>query len=308
MSTVIYTHSACTGHNMGPGHPEQPDRLTAVLDALDAADLDDLERRDAPIGDPQRALLVHPHAYVERTMAYLNEEDRVQIDADTSVGPGSKEAVLRAMGSVIAAVDAVMTGDITRAFCAVRPPGHHAEPDRTMGFCLFNNVAIGAAYARDAYDIQRVAVVDFDVHHGNGTQAMVENEPMLFYASTHQMPLYPGSGSAGERGVSGNIMNVPLPPFAGSTPFRTAYKDQILPALFAFAPEIVMISAGFDAHRDDPLAQLNLEEDDFAWVTQELVQLAESTAQGRIVSVLEGGYNLDALGRCAVAHVTALRN
>ena len=308
MSTAIYTHPACAGHNMGEGHPEQPARLAAVIAALDAADLGDLERREAPMGDPGRALLMHPSAYVDRVMGFLNEEERIQIDADTSVGPGSREAVMRALGSVIAAVDAVMTDDIKRAFCAVRPPGHHAEPDRTMGFCLFNNVAIGAAHARDVHGLQRVAVIDFDVHHGNGTQAMFENEPMLFYASTHQMPLYPGSGSAGERGISQNILNVPLPPFAGSEPFRTAYERQILPALYDFGPELVMISAGFDAHRDDPLAQLNLDEDDFAWITRELVALAEETAQGRVVSALEGGYDLDALGRCAAAHVLALRD
>lgn len=291
---------------MGEGHPEQPARLAAVLKALEGEGLKDLERREAPMGDPDQALLMHPRSYVDETMSLLDQDAHIQVDADTAIGPGSREAVLRSMGSVIAAVDAVMTGELTRAFCAVRPPGHHAEPSRTMGFCLFNNVAIGAAYARQNYGVQRVAVIDFDVHHGNGTQAMFENEPTLFYASTHQMPLYPGSGSRSETGISGNILNVPLPAFAGSEAFRAAYSSQILPALYEFSPELVMISAGFDAHRDDPLAQVNIDEDDFTWITEELVTLAEKSAQGRVVSALEGGYDLDALGRSAAAHVRAL--
>ncbi len=306
MRTLLFTHPACAGHDMGAGHPEQPARLAAVLSALEGPDFAELERREAPETDRGRLLLMHPADYVDGLFAAFPTEGRVQIDADTAVSAGSREAALRAAGGVVAAVDAVMKGEAKRAFCAVRPPGHHAEPDRTMGFCLFNNVAIGAAHARDVYHLHRVAVIDFDVHHGNGTQAMFENEPMFFYGSTHQMPLYPGTGRASETGVAQNIVNVPLPPYAGSKEFRAAYRDVVLPKLADFGPELLIISAGFDAHRDDPLAQENLDEADFEWVTDELVGIAERSAEGRVVSALEGGYDLDALGRSAAAHVRAL--
>jgi acetoin utilization deacetylase AcuC-like enzyme len=304
--TILFTHAACARHDMGEGHPEQPARLAAVLGALDGPDFEELERREAPICDLDRLTLMHPQFYVDGLMRAFPGEGRVQIDADTAVSPGSREAALRAAGGVVAAVDAVMTGEAKRAFCAVRPPGHHAEPDRTMGFCLFNNVAIGAAHARDRHGLARVAVIDFDVHHGNGTQAMFENEPSLFFGSTHQMPLYPGTGRPNETGVSHNIVNAPLRPNAGSPEFRTAMKDVVLPRLEAFRPELLLISAGFDAHRDDPLAQVNLEEEDYAWATRELAVVADRHARGRIVSTLEGGYDLAALGRSAAAHVRAL--
>lgn len=306
MRTLLFTHPACAGHDMGDGHPEQPARLAAVLTALEGPDFEELERREAPETVRDRLLLMHPAAYVDGLFDAFPAEGRVQIDADTSVSAGSREAALRAAGGVVAAVDAVLTGEAKRAFCAVRPPGHHAEPDRTMGFCLFNNVAIGAAHARDRHGLRRVAVIDFDVHHGNGTQAMFENEPMLFYGSTHQMPLYPGTGHVSETGVADNIVNVPLPPYGGSDEFRAAYRDVVLPKLAEFAPELLIISAGFDAHRDDPLAQENLDEADFEWITEELVKIAEKTAEGRVVSALEGGYDLDALGRSAAAHVRVL--
>ena len=307
MRTLLYTHPACARHDMGAGHPERPARLAAVLEALDGDDFADLKRREAPEINRDRLLLMHPAHYVDRLFqTFPKTEGRVQIDADTAVSEGSREAALRAAGGVVAAVDAVMRGEAKRAFCAVRPPGHHAEPDRAMGFCLFNNIAIGAAHARDVYHPQRVAVIDFDVHHGNGTQAMFENEPMFFYGSTHQMPLYPGTGRASETGVARNIVNMPLPPHGDSETFRTAYRDGMLPALDAFGPELILISAGFDAHRDDPLAQVNLDESDFDWVTRELAKVAEKHSEGRIVSVLEGGYDLDALGRSAAAHVRAL--
>ena len=305
-STILLTHPACVGHDMGEGHPEQPARLAAVLNALRGPDFDALERREAPLCDPDRLTLMHPKSYVDGLMAAFPTEGRVQIDADTAVSPGSREAALRAAGGVIAAVDAVLTGEAKHAFCAVRPPGHHAEPNETMGFCLFNNIAIGAAHARDAHGLTRVAVVDFDVHHGNGTQAMFENEPMLFFGSTHQMPLYPGTGRPSETGIARNVVNAPLPPNGGSAEFRSAMQDVILPRLEAFSPELLMISAGFDAHRDDPLAQVNLTEEDFTWVTRELVAVADRHALGRIVSTLEGGYDLGALGRSAAAHVRAL--
>lgn len=304
--TILFTHPACAGHDMGEGHPEQPARLAAVLKALEGPEFDGLDRREAPHCATDRLTLMHPASYVDGLMAAFPTEGRVQIDADTAVSPGSWEAASRAAGGVVAAVDAVMAGDALRAFCAVRPPGHHAEPNQTMGFCLFNNIAIGAAHARDVHALSRVAVIDFDVHHGNGTQAMFENEPMLFYGSTHQMPLYPGTGRPSESGIAHNIVNAPLPPNAGSAQFRTAMKDVVLPRLDGFGPELVMISAGFDAHRDDPLAQVSLTEDDFAWATRELITIADKHADGRVVSVLEGGYDLNALGRSAAAHVRAL--
>ncbi|NMM44658.1 histone deacetylase family protein [Rhodospirillaceae bacterium KN72] len=306
MKTLLFTHPACAGHDMGDGHPEQPARLAAVLKALEGPDFAELERREAPMATRAHLLLMHPTVYVDGMLQVFPEEGHLQIDADTSLGPGSKEAALRAAGGVVAAVDAVMRGDAKRAFCAVRPPGHHAEPDRSMGFCLFNNIAIGAGHARQAHDLQRIAVIDFDVHHGNGTQAMFENEPLLFYASTHQSPLYPGTGKRRETGIANNIVNAPMPPYAGSDDFRHAFTDIVLPALDTFGPELVMISAGFDAHKDDPLAQENLEEADFAWATTALIEIAEKHAQGRVVSALEGGYDLDALGRSAAAHVKAL--
>lgn len=304
--TILFTHPACAGHDMGEGHPEQPARLAAVLKALEGPEFSAMDRREAPICETDRLTLMHPRSYVDRLMAAFPATGRVQIDADTAVSPGSREAALRAAGGVVAAVDAVMSGDAPRAFCAVRPPGHHAEPDQTMGFCLFNNIAIGAAHARDVHGLTRVAVIDFDVHHGNGTQAMFENEPMLFYGSTHQMPLYPGTGRPNESGIAHNIVNAPLPPNAGSAQFRAAMKDVVLPRLDAFGPELVMISAGFDAHRDDPLAQVSLTEEDFEWATRELIAVADKHAEGRVVSALEGGYDLDALGRSAAAHVRAL--
>ena len=210
-----------------------------------------------------------------------------------------------AAGAVVAAVDAVIAGDADNAFCAVRPPGHHAEPSRAMGFCLFNNAAIGALRAREAHGLARVAVIDFDVHHGNGTQAAFYDDATLFYGSTHQYPLYPGTGSRGETGV-GNIVNVPLPPMAGSREFRSSFEREILPALDAFRPELVVISAGFDAHKSDPLAQLLLDEADYTWVTEQLLEIAARHAGGRVVSTLEGGYNLAALGASAAAHLRAL--
>ncbi|MEQ8443584.1 MAG: histone deacetylase family protein [Alphaproteobacteria bacterium] len=303
---ILYSHPACAEHDMGFGHPEQPARLAAVLKALDAPEFAALDRREAPQVDPERLTLMHPQSYVDRLMGLFPKQGRIQIDADTAVNEGSKEAALRAAGALIAAVDAVMTGESNRAFCAVRPPGHHAEPDQSMGFCLFNNVAIGAGHARDAHGLSRVAVVDFDVHHGNGTQAMFQLQPDLMFASTHQMPLYPGTGAATEQGIAKNIVNAPLPPHAGSAEFRRAYRDIVLPRLRAFAPELILISAGFDAHRDDPLAQMELVEDDYDWVTREIVAVADECCDGRIVSTLEGGYDLVALGRSTAAHVKAM--
>lgn len=306
METLLVTHSACLEHEVPPGHPECPDRLRAVLGALDAEEFALLMRVEAPRATIEQIERVHPPIHIETILNGAPESGFRRVDADTSMSPGSAEAALRAAGAVTYAVDEIMAGRARNAFCAIRPPGHHAEPDQAMGFCLFNNVAIGALHARDAYGLARVAVIDFDVHHGNGTQACFETDPNLFYASTHQWPLYPGTGRAGERGL-GNILNACLPPGAGSAEFREAFADKILPALAQFEPGFIFISAGFDAHTADPLANLRLSEDDYGWVTAELVRLANKVCNGRVVSTLEGGYDLAALAASTRSHVRALQ-
>ncbi|MSO80960.1 MAG: histone deacetylase family protein [Alphaproteobacteria bacterium] len=306
MTTLLYTHTACLEHDPSPRHPEAPARLRAVLAALEEERFAMLERREAPLAERAWIARVHPAEFVDALLAAIPREGYAAIDADTLVSPGSGEAALRAAGAVVAAVDAVANGEADNAFCAVRPPGHHAEPTRSMGFCLFNNVAVGALHARAAHGHRRVAVVDFDVHHGNGTQAMFVADADLFYASTHQMPLYPGTGEAGETGVAGNIVNVPLPPGAGTVQFRAAMERIVLPALDEFAPDFLLISAGFDAHAADPLANLRLTTGDFAWATTELLAVAQRHCGGRVVSTLEGGYDLGALGKASAAHVHAL--
>ncbi|MBL8701091.1 MAG: histone deacetylase family protein [Alphaproteobacteria bacterium] len=306
MTTLLITHGACLDHDPGNWHPERPQRLEAVLKALGDDAFRALERREAPRAEDSQLMLAHPLSHVERVLGAVPPAGRHPLDADTSLSPGSGEAALRAAGALVAAVDAVVGGQARNAFCAVRPPGHHAEPAIPMGFCLFNNVAIGALHARAAHGLRRVAVVDFDVHHGNGTQAMFERDPDLFFASTHQWPLYPGTGAAEERGVAGNIVNALLRPHADGQAFRAAMEKTVLPALDAFAPELILISAGFDAHRRDPLAALNLEEADYSWVTSAIADVARRHCRGRIVSTLEGGYDLEALAASSAAHVTAL--
>ncbi|MSO69470.1 MAG: histone deacetylase family protein [Alphaproteobacteria bacterium] len=303
--TILFTHKACIAHDPGAGHPERPDRLRAVMARLDQPAFAALERREAPLASREAIARVHDAKLVEAILEAVPKAGHVAIDADTRMSPQSGEAASRAAGALIAAVDAVMKGEADNAFCAVRPPGHHAEPARPMGFCLFNNIAIGAAHARAAHGVKRIAMLDFDVHHGNGTQAFVEADADYFFASSHQWPLYPGTGAASETGV-GNVVNVPLRAMAGSAEFRAAWADKVLPALDRFAPELVMISAGFDAHRDDPLGGLQLVEADYEWVTNELARLAKRHAKGRLVSTLEGGYDLDALAASTAAHVTAL--
>ncbi len=305
MTTLLYTHTACLEHDPGRHHPESAARLQAVLDALEGPEFARLERREAPEAALDDLIRVHPRHHVERMLRAVPRSGHVGIDADTILSPASGEAALRAAGAVVAAVDAVVAGVADNTFCAVRPPGHHAEPARAMGFCLFNNIAVGALRAREAYGLGRVAVVDFDVHHGNGTQAVFEADDGLFYASTHQSPLYPGTGSASETGI-GNIVNVPLRPMSGSSQFRLGVAQRILPALDAFRPELVLVSAGFDAHRRDPLAQLMLEEADYSWITEQLLEIAYRHAGGRLVSTLEGGYDLEALGTSVAAHVRVL--
>jgi acetoin utilization deacetylase AcuC-like enzyme len=305
MTTLLYTHASCLEHDPGAYHPETPARLRAVLDALAGPEFAALQRREAPEAALDDLLRVHPRPFVERLLAAVPKEGHVGVDADTVMSPQSGTAALHAAGAVAASVDAVVAGEADNAFCAVRPPGHHAEPNRAMGFCLFNNVAVGALRAREVHNLARVAVIDFDVHHGNGTQARFWDDASLFYGSTHQSPLYPGTGSVGETGV-GNIVNVPLPPMSGSPQFRQGMERVMFPALDAFAPELVMISAGFDAHKSDPLAQLMLDEADYTWVTERLVEIARRHASGRVVSTLEGGYDLSALGASAAAHVRVL--
>ena len=305
MSTLLYTHPSSLLHDTGPGHPESIERLEAVLVALGEPAFDALVRRTAPRGSVWDIKRVHDDAYMQSVFAAVPDHGFASLDADTILSPGSGEAALYAVGGACAAVDAVVGGEAQNAFCALRPPGHHAERDHAMGFCLFNNVAIAAFHALELPGIQRVAVMDFDVHHGNGTQQAFWDHENLLYTSTHQMPCYPGTGAERERGAFGNIVNAPLPPGAGSDDFRDAFGF-IRPAIKDFAPDLVLISAGFDAHEADPLAQLNLTEEDFSWVTEQLIAIAHADAGGRIVSVLEGGYDLHALARSVQAHVTAL--
>lgn len=305
MTTLLFSHKACLEHDPGRHHPEAPERLRAVLAALDGPDFARLERREAPAAGIADLLRVHPRSHIDRVFSAVPKSGQAALDADTILSPHSATAALHAAGAVTAAVDAVIAGAADNAFCAVRPPGHHAEPQRAMGFCLFNNIAIGAKRAREQHGLARVAVVDFDVHHGNGTQAVFADDAGLFYASTHQSPLYPGTGSARETGI-GNIVNAPLPPLSGSRQFRLAMTRHILPALDDFRPELVLISAGFDGHAHDPLAQLMLEDDDYVWVTEKLLEIAHRHAGGRLVSALEGGYDLAALGRCTAAHLRVL--
>lgn len=303
MSVALFTHTDMAEHAPGVGHPERPERLAAVLAALDDSDLS-LDRRvatEAQVVDLER---VHPAEYVARILDASPVAGMAQLDADTILSPGSVRAARLAAGAVIDAVNAVAGGETARAFAAVRPPGHHAEPDRAMGFCLFSSVAVAARVAQ-SLGMPRVAVVDFDVHHGNGTQAAFESDPSLFFASIHQMPLYPGTGAAHETGV-GNVVNAPVEPHAARESWRGTFAGGLMPALDAFAPDLILISAGFDAHRRDPLAHQSLEAEDFAWATRAVLEVARRRCGGKVVSSLEGGYDLEGLGRSAAAHVRAL--
>ena len=305
MTTALFFDPACIDHDPGLGHPEQPARLVAVRDALAAPAFDGLDRRMPPPATVDQLARAHDRAYVDGVLAAVPASGQVMLDADTFMSPGSGVAALSAAGAACAAVDAVLAGEVANAFCAVRPPGHHAEYDRAMGFCLFNNVAVAAHHARAVHGLTAVAVVDFDVHHGNGTQHAFENDGGFFFASSHQFPFYPGTGDVGEVG-RGNVHNAPLPAAAGARAFRAAWETRLLPALAAFKPELIIISAGFDAHRDDPLAEIHLDEDDYVWITREIMAIADSSAGGRLISSLEGGYDLAALGRSVAAHVATL--
>jgi acetoin utilization deacetylase AcuC-like enzyme len=303
MTTLLYTHPACLEHEAGERHPERPARLRAILRAFEAEEFTYLERLEAPQATEAQILRAHGRDHFELVRAAIPRgEAIVRLDPDTGVSRGSWEAALRAAGAVVAAVDAVAKGEARNAFCAVRPPGHHAERATAMGFCLFNNIAIGALHARAAHGLRRIAVLDFDVHHGNGTQEIFFDDPDLFYASTHEW----GTGPADETGCAGNVVNVPLPAGCASAPWRKAVSESILPRIRAFGPDLIMLSAGFDAHTADPLASMKLEAADFDWVTREVCDLARDLCGRRLVSALEGGYDLAALAQSAAAHVRAL--
>jgi acetoin utilization deacetylase AcuC-like enzyme len=306
MTTLLLSHPACLDHLTPPGHPERPDRLRAINKVLAEDRFNSLVRAEAPEGSLDAVALCHKEHYVTELRHVAPTSGMVYIDGDTSMSPGTWEAVMRGVGGAVAATDAVMTGVHNNAFVAVRPPGHHAEKATPLGFCFFDNAAIAARYAQRKYGIARAAVVDFDVHHGNGTQDIFWADKSVMYCSTHQMPLFPGTGAAGERGEHDTIVNAPLASEDGSMQFRSAFENRILPHLKKFAPELIIISAGFDAHYRDPLASLNLKAEDFGWVTQKLMDVADSSAGGRIVSVLEGGYDLQGLTESVAAHVNAL--
>ncbi|MBC7132234.1 MAG: histone deacetylase family protein [Roseovarius sp.] len=303
MTTALITHDDCLDHLTPRGHPEQVARLVRILEVLESREL---KRVKAPMVAEDDLLRAHPATYVARIRAAAPVEGRAQLDADTWMSPGSLDAAHRAAGGAVRAVDLVLAGEADNAFVAARPPGHHAERETPMGFCIFGNVAVAAKHALEHHGLSRVAVVDFDVHHGNGTQDLLEDEPRALFISSHQFPLWPGTGTADETGPHGTILNLPLAPGAGSADFRRAYEEKVFPRIADFCPDLILVSAGFDAHRADPLAELRLETGDFAWVTERLCDLAEAHCGGRLVSCLEGGYDLDALAASVAVHVDVL--
>ena len=307
MTTALFEHADFARHVTPPGHPERVARIEAVTAALADPAFAALDRREAPMATRGDLLLCHPEAYIDAVEAAVPDSGQVPLDADTFVSPGSLDAALRAVGANIAAVDAVLDGAVRNAFVACRPPGHHAERATAMGFCLFGNVAIAARHAAERRGLSRIAVVDFDVHHGNGTQDLLWDERRTLFISSHQMPLYPGTGHPRETGAHQNVMNVPLAPMTGGAEMRRLYEAEVIPALLDFGPELILVSAGFDAHAADPLANLNWSADDFAWITERICDVADDTCEGRVVSTLEGGYDLDALADSVAAHVGVLR-
>src|SRR5580658_1160405 len=306
MSTLLITHPACLEHLTPDGHPERPERLRAVERALEAEKFQSLTRVSAPAASLEVIALCHPMDYVVEIRDATPKEGLVRLDADTSMSPGTFEAALRAVGGATYAVDEVLAKKAKNAFVATRPPGHHAETARPMGFCLFDNAAIAARYAQKHHGIARAAIIDFDVHHGNGSQEIFWSDKTVMYCSTHQMPLFPGTGALTETGDYNTVVNAPLRPGDGGEAFRAAFESRILPQLRNFKPELIIVSAGFDAHMRDPLANINLVEADFVWATQKIMDVADQSADGRLISVLEGGYDLQALGNSVAAHVTAL--
>ena len=306
MTTLLLSHPSGLIHKTPAGHPERPDRLRAIEKALAEPEFKSLKRGEAPEAELETITLVHPKAYVEKLHEAVPKQGLVHIDADTAMSSESWEPILRAAGGAVAAADAVIGGQAANAFVAMRPPGHHAETVKPMGFCFINNAAIAARHAQKKHGLSRVAVIDFDVHHGNGTQELFWSDASVMYCSTHEWPLYPGTGARTERGAHDNIVNAPLSAGNGGPEFRAAFESTILPRLEAFAPELVIVSAGFDAHTRDPLANLNLTEPVYAWVTQKLMDIANRHAKGRLVSVLEGGYDLEGLSQSVAAHVRTL--
>ncbi|KQO45018.1 histone deacetylase family protein [Methylobacterium sp. Leaf85] len=304
--TVLFHHAASLEHRTPHGHPERPERMKAVREALGTADFSGLDRRSPDAAALESVFLAHPEEWVRAILRSVPSEGLAHLDSDTVLSPGTMDCVLRGVGAAVQGVDLVMTGAARNAFSAMRPPGHHAERTKAMGFCVFNNAAIAALHARKIHGAERVAIVDWDVHHGNGTQDIVWSDPSVLFCSTHQMPLYPGSGAVSEEGEHGTIVNAPLKPFADGDAFKEAMRSRILTRLEAFKPDLIVISAGFDAHWRDPLANLMLEAEDFAWATAQVMEIADRTCDGRIVSLLEGGYDLKGLGDSVAAHVSVL--
>jgi acetoin utilization deacetylase AcuC-like enzyme len=308
MSTRLYEHPIFLEHVTPEGHPERSDRIRAINVALEHPNFERLDRKEAPRANEDAVLLAHPEEHLLAVMRQIPEDDDEinQIEADTYASPKSLQAALTGIGGAMAAVDDVFTGKADNAFVAARPPGHHAERSKAMGFCFFNNAAIAARHAQKTYGAERVAIVDWDVHHGNGTQDIFWDDPSVLFCSTHQMPLYPGSGAKDEKGKHNNIVNAPLSPNVGSDHFREAFKSRVLPALADFRPDLIIISAGFDAHHRDPLAQINLVGEDFDWATARVLEIADKSAANRVVSLLEGGYDLEGLAESAGLHVLRL--
>ena len=303
--TLLYTDPLFARHQMPAGHPERAERMDAVDKALAAGTFDALDRRTAEPAPFEAIARAHPERYLQRLQEAVPDRGLVSLDPDTHMGPDSFAAATLASGALMAAVDEVVAGRTKNAFVASRPPGHHAERTRAMGFCLVNHVAIAARHAQARHGVERVAIVDFDVHHGNGTQDIFYDDASVLYVSTHQSPLYPGTGAASETGV-GNILNLPLPARTDGSRYRTVFRDEVVPRIDQFAPDLILLSSGFDAHADDPLGGMLLEDEDFVWITEEMLASAERHTAGRLVSILEGGYDLGALGRCTAAHVDAL--
>lgn len=305
MSTALISHADCLGHETPEGHPERADRLRAIDRMLGAEEFMHLIRVEAPLAEEAALLRCHPRSHLDRLEAVSPSSGTVAVDGDTFMMAGSLPAARRAAGANVLAVDMVLSGEVRNAFCAVRPPGHHAEAVRAMGFCFYNNAAVGALHAIEHHGLHRVAIIDFDVHHGNGTQDIFERDGRVMYASTHEWPLFPGTGARHETGV-GNIVNLPIGGMTAGAAYRDAFTAHVLPALDRFRPELVYLSSGFDAHAHDPLSTLQLSERDFMWITTQLCDLADRHAGGRVVSTLEGGYDLEGLARSCAAHVRVL--